>query len=1093
MDIHPSRYRSIIDNIRKNAPPEVVQERIKSKGKGKDILTRFEGEIFRREVEEAEMDVDGEVPDRSKEGSDVEEKSEAGAKAQVWEDEIVPRDPRKHQSAKKTTRLRTELYEVHYEYDANSYGPPPATSVLVTNISPLTSQAQIRRYFAAHGTITAFENQIDSETGGALGIVYLRYSTHDDAKKCVEKENGKKPTSGGAGMIMAGDNGDEIRAVLDGQGSRLAAVRKELEERKKRAKQKDREAKGLDRDGRVDRDRGRDSRGMDRDNRGDRDGRDSVRSGRDSIRHGSTPNPGTPMGHGRDQRRPGHQHHSQSYHGSHSRTSHDSRRPTHPANSSSQPQHLPLPSNQSSQPSAPPMHHPLPPKPVTNGITDNDPPPRSLSKKIPAALLKARQEVAKSFTQQPSRERDPSRQGSNYTPSSTSTPVHREWDRGRNGSRDKGRTYASPIHQYDYGSPMDLSRSPTPSPVRGGKRGAAATKEDAEKERIAVVNELAKNGKDHIKISGGAQLTSAINEADVREFVGGFKVDQVLKDRTGWYVSFETGDVARRAAMVLNNRTISYHSVTVSVHPAPAPIAVHDKTRWSDDELLDQTKALLMKELFGVLEKDIREGVVTIDLRKFMASEKAKGSAGPATTEVRPTERKGLKGLSFKKQKKAEEPKPLEVPPPDTVDDDAAMDLDLEPPQKKQKKEVKKSRRVAEVPDIESEDEDDTATLTSDVRLKRMISETVEAEEPAKKKQKTDVDQSVKAKKSTKKKDKKLPILDSDVDEVVLPNDLDYSAPRVTQLRITPESSLSPSRSPSPVRQPLPPPELSLDGVLEDDEDQYFARLVLLGEPPSALAPTAVDSTEPPSEEGQPPIRRHVTGSARTEGYYKISHAEKAAYVSQYQARTMASEATAQVEDTQPKHVTSSRSNRANARRRAQGLEEINQVQQAIALSKGETTANELSFKFNQLQTRKKHLRFARSPIHDWGLYAMEKISRGEMVIEYVGEVIRAQVADKREKVYERQGIGSSYLFRIDEDLVVDATKKGNLGRLINHSCDPNCTAKIITINGEKKIVIYAKQDIELGDEITYDYHFPIEQDKIPCLCGSAKCRGYLN
>ena len=40
--------------------------------------------------------------------------------------------------------------------------------------------------------------------------------------------------------------------------------------------------------------------------------------------------------------------------------------------------------------------------------------------------------------------------------------------------------------------------------------------------------------------------------------------------------------------------------------------------------------------------------------------------------------------------------------------------------------------------------------------------------------------------------------------------------------------------------------------------------------------------------------------------------------------------------------------------------------------------------------------------------------------------------------------------------------------RLINHSCDPNSTAKIITISGEKKIVIYAKQDIELGDEITY-------------------------
>jgi len=89
-------------------------------------------------------------------------------------------------------------------------------------------------------------------------------------------------------------------------------------------------------------------------------------------------------------------------------------------------------------------------------------------------------------------------------------------------------------------------------------------------------------------------------------------------------------------------------------------------------------------------------------------------------------------------------------------------------------------------------------------------------------------------------------------------------------------------------------------------------------------------------------------------------------------------------------------------------------------------------------------------------------------VIEYVGELIRQQVADKREKAYERQGIGSSYLFRVDEDLVVDATKKGNLGRLINHCCTPNCTAKIITINGEKKIVIYAKAAIEPGDEVTY-------------------------
>jgi len=285
------------------------------------------------------------------------------------------------------------------------------------------------------------------------------------------------------------------------------------------------------------------------------------------------------------------------------------------------------------------------------------------------------------------------------------------------------------------------------------------------------------------------------------------------------------------------------------------------------------------------------------------------------------------------------------------------------------------------------------------------------------------------------------------------------------------------------------------EGICADDEDLYFAKLVLSGTEPKP--PVVVPIPSSPSAQAQdvpPPFRVHITGSARTEGFYKISHLEKVAYVQQYKARAAVSVTAAVViDEPQPQHVESSRSNRASARRRAQGLEEINQVQRAVALSKGETAANELSFKFNQLQTRKKHLRFARSPIHDWGLYAMEKISRGEMVIEYVGELIRAQVAEKREKAYERQGIGSSYLFRIDEDLVVDATKKGNLGRLINHSCDPNCTAKIITINGEKKIVIYAKQDIELGDEITYDYHFPFEQDKIPCLCGSAKCRGFLN
>ncbi|NWV07645.1 SET1A methyltransferase, partial [Ptilonorhynchus violaceus] len=89
-------------------------------------------------------------------------------------------------------------------------------------------------------------------------------------------------------------------------------------------------------------------------------------------------------------------------------------------------------------------------------------------------------------------------------------------------------------------------------------------------------------------------------------------------------------------------------------------------------------------------------------------------------------------------------------------------------------------------------------------------------------------------------------------------------------------------------------------------------------------------------------------------------------------------------------------------------------------------------------------------------------------------------VADMREKRYAQEGIGSSYLFRVDHDTIIDATKCGNLARFINHCCT-------------KKIVIYSKQAIAVNEEITYDYKFPIEDTKIPCLCRTESCRGTLN
>ncbi|KAM9908629.1 hypothetical protein OXX79_000241, partial [Metschnikowia pulcherrima] len=150
----------------------------------------------------------------------------------------------------------------------------------------------------------------------------------------------------------------------------------------------------------------------------------------------------------------------------------------------------------------------------------------------------------------------------------------------------------------------------------------------------------------------------------------------------------------------------------------------------------------------------------------------------------------------------------------------------------------------------------------------------------------------------------------------------------------------------------------------------------------------------------------------------------------------------------------------------------------------------------NALNKRKKPVSFARSAIHNWGLYALEPIAAKEMIIEYVGESIRQQVAEHREKSYLRTGIGSSYLFRIDENTVIDATKKGGIARFINHCCNPSCTAKIIKVDGKKRIVIYALKDIEANEELTYDYKFEREtndEERIRCLCGAPGCKGYLN
>ncbi|XP_039433529.1 histone-lysine N-methyltransferase trithorax [Culex pipiens pallens] len=143
-------------------------------------------------------------------------------------------------------------------------------------------------------------------------------------------------------------------------------------------------------------------------------------------------------------------------------------------------------------------------------------------------------------------------------------------------------------------------------------------------------------------------------------------------------------------------------------------------------------------------------------------------------------------------------------------------------------------------------------------------------------------------------------------------------------------------------------------------------------------------------------------------------------------------------------------------------------------------------------ETSKESVGVYRSHIHGRGLFCNRDIEAGEMVIEYAGELIRSTLTDKRERYYDGRGIGC-YMFKIDENFVVDATMRGNAARFINHSCEPNCYSKVVDILGHKHIIIFALRRIVQGEELTYDYKFPFEDVKIPCSCGSKKCRKYLN
>jgi len=141
-----------------------------------------------------------------------------------------------------------------------------------------------------------------------------------------------------------------------------------------------------------------------------------------------------------------------------------------------------------------------------------------------------------------------------------------------------------------------------------------------------------------------------------------------------------------------------------------------------------------------------------------------------------------------------------------------------------------------------------------------------------------------------------------------------------------------------------------------------------------------------------------------------------------------------------------------------------------------------------------KRIEVRRSGVHGKGVFALVPIAKGEIIIEYLGEVISWKKALKRHP-HDPKDPHHTFYFHIDKKHVIDALHGGNDARWINHSCEPNCEAD----EAGGRIFIRTLRKLKAGEELNYNYGLVIDEPytpsllaDYPCRCGAPTCRGTL-
>ncbi|KKZ60339.1 histone-lysine N-methyltransferase SETD2 [[Emmonsia] crescens] len=128
-----------------------------------------------------------------------------------------------------------------------------------------------------------------------------------------------------------------------------------------------------------------------------------------------------------------------------------------------------------------------------------------------------------------------------------------------------------------------------------------------------------------------------------------------------------------------------------------------------------------------------------------------------------------------------------------------------------------------------------------------------------------------------------------------------------------------------------------------------------------------------------------------------------------------------------------------------------------------------------------------------YGLRADTDLRPNQFIFEYIGEVINEAHFRKRMIHYDEEGIKHFYFMSLSKGEFVDATKKGNLGRFCNHSCNPNCYVDKWVVGEKLRMGIFAERHIKAGEELVFNYNVDrYGADPQPCYCGEPNCSGFI-